>query len=139
MEFTDKRGRKIFLEESNNIIDAYCIDEDVEEKVGYIQFQVTEYSSSYMESVSVAYPEQMHIKPQYQRSGIATQIIEYAKRIYDTVKFSQDTGCGGNTDEIHYSSEGLQFKQHCEGNGITECICDYEEEECIYDYEEIEY
>lgn len=119
MEFTDKKGRKIFLEESNNTIDAYCTDEDMEEKAGYIQFQVKEYPSGYRGSVYVAYPEQMHIEPQYQRSGIATQIIEYAKQIYDTVRFSPDTGCGGNTDEIHYSSEGLQFKQHCEGNGIT--------------------
>ncbi|MBU3102572.1 GNAT family N-acetyltransferase [Clostridium gasigenes] len=128
MEFKDRKGRMIYLEESYGIIYAYLIEGNGRCDVGSIQFSISEYLDKNGEDVIIAYPEQIHIDESYQRSGIATQIIEYAKEIYDVVKFSQDSGCGGNTDEIHYSGEGLAFKNFCEMTGITENNVDYEED-----------
>lgn len=132
MEFKDKKGRTIYLEKDNNTINAYFVEEYNRINVGSIQFMVVDNSTKYEDYKSIAYPEQMHIIEDYQRSGIATKIIEYAKQIYDQVCFYQDTGCGGNTDEIHYSDEGLQFKNFCESKKITRDLSDYEEDE--YDY-----
>ena len=115
MQFKDKKNRTICLKDYCGTIDAY----DGNDKVGFIQFEVVEYLTRYGESEYTAYPEQMHIDGKYQRSGIATQIIEYAKEIYDNVKFAEDTGWGGNTNAIHYTSEGLCFKHYCETNGIV--------------------
>lgn len=115
MKVTDKKGRNIFLEHNGCTIDAYHEGK----KVGFIQFNVVEYSTSYVQSKYIAYPEQMHIDVKYQRSGIGVKIIEHAKEIYDDVKFAEDTGCGGNTNEIHYTPEGLRFKNYCETNGIV--------------------
>lgn len=97
MKFKDSKERDILLEEGYDTIHAYHIDGDSEKDVGYIQFQVTETSEKYgnSKSKSVACPEQMHIKQHYQSSGIATQIIKYAKEIYEEVYFYPDTGCGG--------------------------------------------
>lgn len=127
MQFKDKKGRVIYLEGSYNTIYAYCIDENGKYNVESIQFSVSEYSGTCGDDVLIAYPEQMHINASYQRRGISTEIIKYAKEIYDKVKFAQDSGCGGNTDEIHYSGEGLEFKNFCEMTGITEDFFDYEE------------
>ena len=129
VQFSDKRGRTIILKESYDEIYAYCIDGTIRTEVGYIQFHVIETTSKYTSGKTIAYPDQMHIISEYQRSGIATQIIQYAKQIYGTVQFAPDTGCGGNTDEIHYTSEGLQFKNYCEESGITEYSCDQEDED----------
>lgn len=128
MKFVDKEGRDIYLEENLDTIYAYnCIyetedEEESKEEIGYIQFLVQEQGGKYEDCQRVAYPEQAHVNKKFQRSGIATKIIEYAKEIYDLVQFYPDTGCGGNTDEIHYSDEGKAFKDYCEENGITKLI-----------------
>lgn len=121
----DKKNRTIYLKEINDIIYAYC----GEQELGSIQFCVLELSSKYGNDTSIAYPEQMHLDNSYQRSGIATEIIKYAKEIYNNVQFTSDTGCGGNTDEIHYTSDGLAFKNFCEMTGITKKYLDYEDDE----------
>lgn len=125
MEFKDKKNRTITLKEIGDIIYANCN----EREVGSIQFYVPEFSCEYGNVNSIAYPDQMHIDISYQRSGIATEIIKYAKEIYSVVQFLSDTGCGGNTDAIHYSSEGLAFKNSCEMAGITKNHEDYDADE----------
>ena len=116
MDFYDKRGRKICLKDDCDTIYAYHKNDDDIIEVGYIQFAVM----NYLNDSVLATPEIMHIKENYKRSGIATKIIEYAKeQLYDKIRFAPDTGCGGKTDEIYYSDEGLQFKIYCESRGIT--------------------
>ena len=115
MEFRGKSGRKIELKEHDGTIYAYhkkC-------EVGKIDFAIIEVPYGYDGSVSVAYPRMMNVAFEYQRQGIATGIINYAKELYEEVRFYPDTGCGGNTDEVHYSAEGLSFKDFCERSGIT--------------------
>lgn len=141
MKFTDKRGRNICLQERDDTIYANCEDkeDDLSEEdisfegnnsfVGYIQFLINEYPQGNGNDIRVAYPEQMHIKENYRRSGIATKIMKYAKEVFDEVLFMPDTGCGGNTDEIHYTSEGLAFKEFCEKSGITRYSSDYDDED----------
>lgn len=131
MRFNDNEDRKIRLVEEDSVISAY----HNEDKVGYIQFFTQEYFDKFGNSTILAIPEQMHIDRKYQRCGIATEIIKYAKNIYDQVRFATDTGCGGNTDEIHYSSEGLLFKHFCEMNKITNSDLDYDED-MIYEDED---
>ena len=118
MQFKDKHNRTIQLKDADGTIEAYCVD-DEEAFVGSIQFHIQSFGDKYTEETTVAFPEIANIYEKYQRSGIATQIIEYAKTIYDDVYFSPDMGGGGKTDQIHYSDAGLAFKNSCEKNGIT--------------------
>ena len=60
----------------------------------------------------------MHIKEDFQRCGVGTKIIETAASQVSVV-FAADQGASGNSDDIHYSSEGLDFKHFCEKKGIT--------------------
>lgn len=121
MEIIDKSDRNIQLKESFDTIRAYHNGKEV----GFIQFLTVDCGNFN----TLAYPEQMNIVESYQRNGIATQIIKYAQTIYDIVKFAEDNGCGGNTNKIHYSDEGLQFKNYCELKGITQTTSYYVEEE----------
>ena len=67
---------------------------------------------------AIAYPKQMHIKEDFQRRGVGTKIIETAASQVSVV-FAADQGASGNSDDIHYSSEGLDFKHFCEKKRIT--------------------
>lgn len=107
MEFKDRIGREIALEEKEGTIFAYDHSKETIKEAGYIQFRIQE---GIDERSIIAYPEQMHIKPDYQRAGIGTNIIKYAQTLYDNVVFAEDTGLGGKDDEIHYTSEGKMFK-----------------------------
>lgn len=115
MTFIDNKGRSICLEEeSEDTIRAYNEGKDV----GYIRFIVSKYPDGNGNLISIAYPEQMHICKDFQRSGIATNIIMFAKEVYDEVQFL-DGNPSGNSDEIHYTAVGSAFKSFCEKNEIT--------------------
>ena len=121
MRFKDKKKRTIQLEESDGIIKAYCID-DGGVCVGFIQFYVLCSGDEYTKETIIACPETANISEKYQKSGIATQIIKYAKTIYDDVYFSPDMGYGRKSNQIHYSDAGLSLKNSCERKGITRNI-----------------
>lgn len=126
VQFKDKFNRTLQLNECDGTIKAYCVD-DGKSYIGQIQFCVLNLGGDYIENSTSACPQIATISEEYQKSGIATQIIEYAKTIYDNVYFSQDTGCGGKTNQIHYPDAGLAFKNSCERKGITRnVLCDVE-------------
>lgn len=118
MQFKDKHNRTIQLKDSDGTIEAYCMDDDGV-FVGSIQFYIRCFGDKYTKEITVACPEIANIFEKFQRSGIATHIIEYAKTIYDDVYFSPDMGCGGKSNQIYYSDAGLAFKNSCERNSIT--------------------
>lgn len=119
MTFDDNKGRSISLEESEGTIQAYCEGKEV----GHIQFIISKYPDVNGNLISIAYPEQMHICKDFQRSGLATNIIRLAKEIYDEVQFL-DGNYSGNSDEIHYTADGSAFKSFCERTKITKVIGD---------------
>lgn len=114
-EFEDNKGRKIVLKHNNcsSTIEAYYNDSCV----GEISFNVTKVGGDYSEERTYANPHTMNIRPEYQRAGIATEIIKFAKDVYDTVSFADDPGAVEDKDYIHYSMEGLAFKNKCEQKG----------------------
>ncbi len=126
-EFKDKKNRTIRLEECGETIRAYHVDGDEKIPVGMIQFDIKSHGDIYVEEKTVAHPEIAHVDPAYQKSGIATEIIKYAKTLYDDVSFYPDTGAGGMSGEIHYSDQGLALKESCERQGITRAAWDDED------------
>lgn len=118
MQFKDKLNRTIQLAECDGTIKAYCVDDD-ETYIGEIRFCVQSSGGDYEEETTAACPETATISEEYQKSGIATRIIEYAKTVYGKVYFSPDMGCGGKTNQIYYSDAGLALKNSCERKGIT--------------------
>lgn len=118
MNFIDKEGRKIALTENDGIIQAF----HGKRQVGKIIFNVTTCGGDgkYSQEESVAYPYLINVIGGYKRAGIATNMIEYAKTLYDHVVFSDNVGSVENKDDIHYSDEGLQFKLFCEAKRITQ-------------------
>ena len=127
MEFKDRIGREIALEEKEGTIFAYDHSKETIKEAGYIQFRIQE---GIDERSIIAYPEQMHIKPDYQRAGIGANIIKYAQTVYDKVVFAEDTGLGGKEDEIHYTSEGKMFKDFCNKELLKRTI----QEDCDENY-----
>ena len=126
VRFTDKRGENIVLEESmNGKICAYNMSG---RRIGFIDFTVTEFFDSYSPAVCSASVALMHIDCDYRHRGIATEIMRYAQKLYGTVFFLSDEGYGGKSDAVHYTSEGLAFKQYCENQGITEPIVEIDGE-----------
>ena len=83
--------------------------------IGYISFCIRSNANG---NPAIAYPEQMHVKEDFQRRGVGTKIIETAASQVDVV-FAADQGASGNSDDIHYSSEGLDFKRFCVEKGIA--------------------
>ena len=124
MQFKDKKDRNIRLENNYGTIFGYNIDKDNEE-VGSIQFKIDEYEMKYMESKKVAYPYIANIKAEYQRSGIATKMIEYALILYGDVRFAPNGIGSAFSDVIHYTDDGLGFKNYCENKGITKEIINF--------------
>lgn len=121
--YCDKYGEIYYLKhcETYDTVEAIHSGDKI---VGTIQFLVCRYESSYQDDCNVAYPQIANIDSNYQRRGIATAMIEYAKELYDEVVFARDEFVGGNTDDIHYSNEGLAFKNSCERKGITRALVD---------------
>lgn len=120
--YCDNNGATFYFEHYSDTIVA--IDSSNGKEIGTIQFLVTKFENDYQDDCSVAYPEIANINSNYQRRGIATAMIEYAKELYDEVVFAKDEFVGGNTDDIHYSNEGLAFKNSCERKGITRALVD---------------
>ena len=126
MNFIDKEGEKIDLRENSGRITAYNASG---REVGFIDFTVTEFSDDYSPTVCSAYVNLMQIDGSYRRRGIATAIIQYAKQVYENVAFREDNGYGGKSDAVHYSAEGLAFKQACEARGITQQLGGIDDDE----------
>ena len=118
----DNYGNVIRLNESNDIISAYYITDKHQEYAGEIQFLVINNCDKFGNESTSAYIQLANVLPLFQRRGIATQIIIYAKKLYDNVLFAPDLGYGGKSDGIHYSDAGLALKNSCERKGITNAI-----------------
>lgn len=115
MIIEDKAGRKIRLTEGNDTIWASynggCI--------GEFSLYVTRIGGEHEPEKTVAVPHVMNINEGYRRSGIGTAMMEYAKTLYDIVRFADDVGTVEDKNDIHYTDAGLQFKHYCEYNNIT--------------------
>lgn len=102
-------------------MDGFCIDEvkvcgdidtDIirfsavynEKEIGYIVFIVR---PNYEGDPAYVMPKDMNVLEEYRRKGVATKII---RTIPLKVVFYPNTG---NTDEIHYSDDGLSFMEYC--------------------------
>lgn len=95
----------------NSKLEAFYNDK----KIGFIDFQVTPDIDG---EVCIAYPSLMNVDASFRHKGVATKIIEEAKKTV-TVIFQAALGYSGNSDYIHYSDDGLSFKNYCEENKIT--------------------
>ena len=136
-KIVDKKGRDIeLIIGDDNIGRAYCGGEEV----GQLSFWVTDNGGDYTENTRSAQVHTMNVIEAFQRAGIATEIIKYAKEEYDSVTFASDPGTVEDKDDIHYSEEGLAFKRYCELNKITKDPDEYFEDNEDYDeeYEDFE-
>ena len=115
-KIVDKNGRDIkLIIGGDDTVRAYC----GEEEVGQISFWVTDNGGDYTKDTRSAQVHTMNVIEGFQRAGIATEIIKYAKEEYDSVTFASDPGTVEDKDDIHYSEEGLAFKRYCELKEIT--------------------
>lgn len=122
-QFQDKAGRTIELIKD----DFDCIKAMHDDKmVGQISFEVSRFDNYYGELVENAYPDNAHVRSDYQKAGIATEMIKFATNFYTSVIFAPDNGFGAKSGSIYYSEEGSALKFACERAAITKCA---EEEE----------
>ena len=114
LEYVGKNDKQLEFEESYDTITAYLMENGEREYVGEISFAVQIIGDERTEEKRIACPKIANVLERYQKCGIATQIIKFAKKIYDDVYFAPDTGSAGNSNDIHYSDEGLAFKTSSE-------------------------
>jgi len=136
-KIVDKKGREIELIIGDDDTGrAYFNGEEV----GQISFWVTNNGGDYTEETRHAQPHTMNVIDGFKRAGIATEIIKYAKEVYDSVSFASDPGTVEDKDYIHYSEEGLALKRNCELTKLTEDPDEHFEDNEDFDdeYEEFE-
>lgn len=112
INFKDKKGRNIQLEENNCIITAYHQGKRVGEFV-YEEINIS--GGGYEEDKYLYELNSMNIYDGYRKSGIGTKIIEFGKEIFRNVTYPKDTG---SRHENHLSNEGAAFISSCLENGI---------------------
>ena len=129
LEYVGKNDKQLEFEESYDTITAYLMENGEREYVGEISFAVQIIGDERTEEKRIACPKIANVLERYQKCGIATQIIKFAKKIYDDVYFAPDTGSAGNSNDIHYSDEGLAFKPSCERNNDTKDVLENDDED----------
>ena len=102
LEYVGKNDKQLEFEESYDTITAYLMENGEREYVGEISFAVQIIGDERTEEKRIACLKIANVLERYQKCGIATQIIKFAKKIYDDVYFAPDTGSAGNSNDIHY-------------------------------------
>lgn len=80
LEYVGKNDKQLEFEESYNTITAYLMENGEREYVGEISFAVQIIGDERTEEKRIACPKIANVLERYQKCGIATQIIKFAKK-----------------------------------------------------------